>query len=317
MNSLYEHDYVLRDNKLGSNEKKTMIVVFITFVTMIFEIVYGLLTGSMALLADGWHMGSHVGALGISVIVYKMARSKKINEKYTFGAGKLIPLGGYTSALMLGIVAIFMFFESIFRFLNPEAIQFETALYVSIIGLVVNLISAFLLMDHHDHHHSEQDHHEQHCKEHDHHHEHHHEHVHDHNHQSALVHVIADALTSFLAILALLAGKYMGWNWADPLIGILGAIVILKWAYALCKATIWELLDGNSKFINTVDIVKYLEEKTNSKVIDIHVWRIAPNAHAGMITLNSNTFKGSSYYHELITEKFKIEHLTIEERVIK
>ena len=230
----HEHNYVIQDSKIGSNEKKTIFVVILTFITMIVEVFYGYITGSMALLADGWHMASHVGALGISVIAYRLARSKKLNDKFSFGAGKLIPLGGYTSALMLGLVAVFMAVESFERFLNPTTINFTTAISVSVVGLVVNLLSAGLLWDSHGH---------------DHHHHDHEDHVHDHNHKSALIHVIADAFTSVLAIVALITGKYFGWNWADPIMGIVGSVVILKWAYGLCKATIWELLDGNSRLI--------------------------------------------------------------------
>jgi len=271
---------------------------------MIFEITYGYITGSMALLADGWHMASHVGALGISLVVYRLARSKRLNQKFSFGAGKLIPLGGYTSALMLGLVAIFMGVESIERFLNPTTIDFSIAIWVSIVGLVVNLLSALLLKDSHDHHHGHDDHH----------HHNHDDHVHDHNHQSALVHVIADAFTSVLAIVALVSGKYFGWNWADPIMGIVGSIVILKWAYGLCKATVWELLDGNSKLIKEDDIKNLFSEDNNVEITDLHVWRIAPNAHACEVVIYNNDLKGSEFYRTKILENFNIEHLIVEER---
>lgn len=305
----HDHNYVINDNKIGSNEKKTIFVVLLTFVTMIVEISYGYITGSMALLADGWHMASHVGALSISVIAYRLAKSSRLNEKFTFGAGKFIPLGGYTSALMLGLVAVFMGFESFHRFLNPQTINFSTAIGVSIIGLIVNLLSALLLWDSHDHHHG-------HDHGHDHHH-HDHDHVHDHNHKSALVHVIADALTSVLAIFALIAGKYLAWNWADPIIGILGSIVILKWAWGLCKATVWELLDGNSKLIKEEHIRELFSHDENIEITDLHIWRIAPNAHACEVMIYNNTPKGSEFYREIIQNKFSIEHLIVEERVCK
>ncbi len=295
----HSHDYVVKDNKLGSNEKKTFFVVILTFITMVVEISYGYITGSMALLADGWHMASHVGALGISLIAYRLARSKKLNAKFSFGAGKLIPLGGYTSALMLGLVAIFMAVESFERFFNPRDIVFSTAIWVSVIGLVVNLVSALILGDSHDHH---DDHH------------HHDDHVHDHNHQSALVHVIADAFTSVLAIVALLLGKYFGWNWADPMMGIVGSIVILKWAYSLCKATVWELLDGNSKLISEDQIKKLFEEESEVEISDLHIWRIAPNAHACEMVVYNNNPKGSEFYRDIILAQCNIEHLIIEER---
>ncbi len=295
----HEHDYVIQDSKIGSNEKKTIFVVILTFITMIVEVFYGYITGSMALLADGWHMASHVGALGISVIAYRLARSKKLNDKFSFGAGKLIPLGGYTSALMLGLVAVFMAVESFERFLNPTTINFTTAISVSIVGLVVNLLSAGLLWDSHGH---------------DHHHHDHEDHVHDHNHKSALIHVIADAFTSVLAIVALITGKYFGWNWADPIMGIVGSVVILKWAYGLCKATIWELLDGNSRLIKEDDIRELFSNEDDVEVTDLHIWRIAPNAHACELVVYNNKPKGSDYYREKMLEKFSIEHIIIEER---
>ena len=328
LNRTHDHDYVSRDNKIGSNEKKTLLVVILTFITMIFEVTFGYITGSMALLADGWHMASHVGALGISLIVYKLARSKKFNQKLSFGSGKLIPLGGYTSALMLGLVAVFMGIESINRFLNPLQIDFSVAIWVAVAGLIVNLVSALLLKDshHHDHddhrthaHHDKHDNHAHH-DEHDNHtqvhdgHNDHNEHVHDHNHQSALVHVIADAFTSVLAIVALVLGKYYGWNWADPIMGIVGAIVILKWAYGLCKATLWELLDGNSKLIKKDDIKKLFSNDADIEITDLHIWRIAPNAHACELMVYNKSLKGSEYYRTKILDKFEIEHLIIEEK---
>ena len=346
-NPTHDHDYVSRDSKIGSNEKKTLLVVILTFITMIFEVTFGYITGSMALLADGWHMASHVGALGISLIVYKLARSKKFNQKLSFGSGKLIPLGGYTSALMLGLVAVFMGIESINRFLNPLQIDFSVAIWVAVAGLIVNLVSALLLKDshhhdhddhvrhdarrthahhdehaHHDHsHHDEHDkhvhhdhpHHDDHAHDHDSHND-HNEHVHDHNHQSALVHVIADAFTSVLAIVALVLGKYYGWNWADPIMGIVGAIVILKWAYGLCKATLWELLDGNSKLIKKDDIKKLFSNDADIEITDLHIWRIAPNAHACELMVYNKSLKGSEYYRTKILDKFEIEHLIIEEK---
>lgn len=296
----HDHDYVIQDSKIGSNEKKTIFVVALTFITMVVEVSYGYITGSMALLADGWHMASHVGALSISVIAYKLARSKRLNKKFTFGAGKFIPLGGYTSALMLGLVALFMGVESFERFFNPTNINFSTAIIVSIVGLIVNLLSALLLWDSHDHHHHD--------------HDHSHDHVHDHNHKSALIHVIADAFTSVLAIVALLAGKYFGWYWADPMMGIVGSIVILKWAYGLCKATVWELLDGNSKLIKEDQIRTLFDDESDVEITDLHIWRIAPNAHACEVMVYNNNPKGSEFYREKIQSSFEIQHLIIEER---
>lgn len=315
---MHEHDYVIHDSKIGLNEKKTMFVVALTFLTMLVEISYGYITGSMALLADGWHMGSHVGALGISLIAYRLARSKKLNDQFSFGSGKFIPLGGYTSALMLGIVAVFMGVESIERFLNPTKINYQMAIGVSVAGFIVNLVSAFLLWGAHDHHDHHGHHHDHHDHDHDHDHDHHaknHKHVHDHNHQSALVHVIADAFTSLLAIVALLSGYYLGWVWADPVIGIVGSVVILKWAYGLCKATGWELLDGSSRLISEKAVKTHLQKDDDVVVADLHIWRIAPNAHACEIIVLNSSPKGCEYYRQRVLEKFDIQHLIIEERM--
>jgi cation diffusion facilitator family transporter len=199
---------------------------------------------------------------------------------------------------MLGVVALFMGIESIQRFLNPHEINFNIAIGVSVLGLIVNLISAVLLSDNHGHDHSH----------------HHGDHVHDHNHQSALVHVIADAFTSVLAIVALILGKTLGWSWADPAMGIVGALVILKWAYSLCTATVWELLDGNSKLISEKDIKDLFKNDNHLEITDLHIWRIAPNAHACELVIYNDTPKGSEYYRDIILSELSIEHLIIEER---
>lgn len=295
---IHNHNYVSHDDRVKNNERRTFFVVILTLVTMFFEVGFGYWTKSMALLADGWHMASHAGALGISLIAYRYAKHDRLVEKFSFGTGKFIPLGGYTSALFLGVVAIFMIIESVERLLNPLEINFNIAIYVSIIGLVVNIASALLLWDFHDH----DDHHAS-------------DHVHDHNHQSALVHVITDALTSVLAIFALFLGKYFGWSWADPVMGIIGAIVIMKWAMKLIKNTAWELLDGNSLLIEKSDIESLFISEEGVIISDIHVWRIAPNAHACELMICSSQSRGSDYYREIVLSNFDISHLVIEERV--
>ena len=298
----HDHDYIAKDETIQSNEKKILWVIGLTLITMIAEIIFGHITGSMALLADGWHMGSHVGALGISWLAYRLARSSKMKENFSFGTGKFVPLAGYTSALLLGVVAILMVIESIERLMNPTQIDFMMAIFVAVIGLIVNLVSALILKDSHTH--------EDHEEDHDHH------HTHDHNHESALMHVIADAFTSVLAITALLFGRYLGLNWADPIMGIVGAIVILKWGYGLCKNTAWELLDGHAKGVSTEKIKKLLETLEGVKLLDLHVWRLAPNAHACEIIIGTKELKGSDFYRVKIQDIVQIEHLVIEERKI-
>ena len=294
-----DHNYLLQDEKISSNEKKTILVVILTFITMIVEVTYDHITNSMALLANGWHMGSHVGALGISVMAYRMARSPRFKHSFNFGTGKFVPLGGYTSAILLGLVAFLMIVESVERLMNPNTIQFTTAIGVAVVGLIVNVISALILKD--DHHH-----------DHDDDHKHLEDHVHDHNHHSALVHVIADALTSVLAIVALLLGQWKNWQWADPVMGVVGAVVILRWAYKLCKDTGWELLDGNSKAISKSKIVEIFIND-NVEIIDLHIWRIAPSAHACELVVKSDSLKGAMFYREKILNEIEIEHLIIEE----
>lgn len=277
------------DEQIAKNQRRTLGVVILSFSMMLIEVVAGHLTGSMALLADGYHMASHVGALGISYYVYRLSQSKSLQARLNFGTGKLLPLGGYSSALALGIMAIWMIFESFQRFMHPETIHFTEALYVAVLGLVVNLASAFMLGwkghshdghdDHHDHHDHKHDH------AHDHHGHDHHHHHHDHNHESALAHILADALTSVLAIIALVVGSYYGVTWLDPIMGLVGAFVIMKWAYGLCKKTAWELLDGTVKNMNSVAI----QEKIRGlglNLHDFHLWKTGPANYVCIVSLS-------------------------------
>jgi len=304
LKTIHSHNYLLDDEDIEKNEKKTFIVVVLTSIMMVFEIVTGYLTGSMALLADGWHMASHAGALSISLVAYRLAKSGKMNEMFSFGAGKFIPLGGYTSAIALALIAILMAFEYIQRLITPQSIKFSEAIIVAIIGLAVNVISAFILSGHH-HHHGH--------NEHDHGHDKSHKHVHDHNLRSAYIHVIADAFTSVLAIFALAIGMWNNAVWLDSLMGIVGSIVILKWAYNLCRDAGWELLDGQAKSINTEKIKEAIEGETTI-VADLHVWRIAPKAIACELVVLTKTNRGVAYYRTLLTEKFGMKHIIVEER---
>ncbi|MEC9281308.1 MAG: CDF family Co(II)/Ni(II) efflux transporter DmeF [Bdellovibrionota bacterium] len=312
---IHKHDYVLQDSSIAENEKRTIFVIILTAVTMIVELVFGYLTSSMALLADAWHMASHVGALGISVIAYRLAKSKSMNEKFSFGTGKFIPLGGYTSAILLAVVAVGMAIESLERFFSPQIISFDTAILISFVGLFVNLLSAYLLWGKHDHHHDHShDHgHSNDFEAHEHSKSHEHAHVHDHNHRSALIHVITDALTSVFAIIALFAGKYFQWNWADPLMGVVGGIVILKWAISLCKSTAWELLDGKSLMIQEEKIYNIFSTEEKMEITDLHIWRIAPDAHACELKICRSESKGPEYYRQKILAELDIAHIIIEE----
>lgn len=307
------HNYLLVDKVIAKNEQKTLFVIIITFITMIAEVIGGYLFGSMALLADGWHMAGHAGALMISFMVYRVAKNPKLTQHFSFGTGKFIPLGGYTSGIFLAIVAVFMIYQSVERLFSPELIKYDEAIITTVIGLLVNILCVWILFDkenggghdHHPHHH------------HDHDHKHHenkkHQHVHDHNMKGAITHVFTDTLTSVFALFALTCGKYLNLNWADPVIGIIGGIVILFWAKGLIKNTTWELLDGKAKAIDHHSLVATLEEH-GIKVIDLHIWRIAPSAIACELLVQNDQLHGGEYYKKLLT-KFKIEHLIIEERV--
>ena len=303
----HSHNYLLDDETISKNEKKTLFVVILTSLMMVVEIVSGYLTGSMALLADGWHMASHAGALSISLIAYRLAKSGKMNEKFSFGAGKFIPLGGYTSAVALALISILMAVESIQRLISPQSIRFNEAIIVAVIGLVVNVVSALILSGHHHHSHNDHDDHDEH--------NHSHKHVHDHNLRSAYIHVIADAFTSVLAIVALTIGRIYQAVSLDSIMGIVGGLVILKWAYNLCRDAGWELLDGHAKMINRHEI-RSLIENQKTIVSDLHIWRIAPKAFACEIVVHTDSMRGSGFYREILNEKFGITHVTVEENQI-
>ncbi|MBN20960.1 MAG: cation transporter [Bdellovibrionaceae bacterium] len=289
----HDHDYLDSDHKLRSNQRKTTWVVALTAIMMVIEVVAGYLTRSMALLADGWHMASHAGALGISLVAYRLAQSKNLNQRFSFGAGKVIPLGGYTSAVVLAFIAILMGYHSAELLVNPVSIQFKEAIFVASVGLAVNLLSAMILFDNHHHHHEG--------------------HTHDHNLKSAYIHVIADALTSVFAIVALTLGSLYGLNWLDPVMGLVGSAVILRWAYQLCRETMWELLDGHAKRFDKDKIRRHVED-TGSEVSDLHIWRIAPDAHACELVVYSEKLKGTEFYRNHLSDQFVFEHLIVEER---
>lgn len=311
------HSYLKDDQIISKNQNKTLAVAIITTLTMVGEIVVGYITGSMALTADGWHMASHAGALFIALFAYKVAKSQKLNLKFSFGAGKVIPLGGFTSAIILFMVAIFVAIESFTRLITPVNIDFNMALIIAVLGLIINLLSALILKDNgHNHEHERNNKHNHESG-----HTLHeptgpaHKHVHDYNLRGAFVHVLADALTSVLAIIALFSGKLWGWNWLDPAVGIVGAIAILIWSIQLFRDTGWELLDGHSKSVDFNKLKNFIE-KDNSQIVDFHVWRIAPNAIACELVVKTPKQKGIEYYKSILRKEFKIQHIIVEEFVI-
>ncbi|MCA9563793.1 MAG: cation transporter, partial [Myxococcales bacterium] len=291
------HDHVFGLDQPTGNERRTLIVVAITAVTMVVEIVAGIAYGSMALLADGLHMGSHAVALGIAAFAYRYARKHASDPTYSFGTGKINALAGYSGAILLGVFALGMIGESVDHFLNPVDIAINQALLVAVLGLLINGASVFILgiknHDHghhhghhhehsHDHgHHHEHAHHHEHDHDHGHHHEHdhHHEHGHDHGHtdhnmRSAYLHVLADAVTSVLAIGALLAAKYLQVRWLDPAMGVVGAILITRWSIGLLRTSGSVLLDKQAPEGVLTDIKDRIEQVPGTEVSDLHVWSI-------------------------------------------
>lgn len=293
----HSHDFSVNQNQA---EKNTQIVMLITAATMIAEIVAGTMLGSMALLADGWHMATHLAAFGITVFAYRYARQHAHDDKYTFGTGKVSVLGGFASAVALAVIAFVMAFESIGRFFQPQAIQFNEAIGVAILGLMVNLVSAWLLQGDHGH-------------SHDHHHGGHgHHHHSDHNLQAAYVHVLADALTSVLAIIALFAGKFLGWIWLDAVMGLVGAGVITKWAYNLVRDTGSILLDGGIDKHIKLDILNVIEDDADNRVVDLHVWRVSQNHLSATVSLVTHYPQAPEYYKSLLRHIPSLSHVLIE-----
>ncbi len=285
-------------------ENRTRLVVIITFIMMIAEIFFGWVTHSMALFADGIHMGTHAFALGIALVAYMLARRQASNENFNFGTWKIEILGAYSSALVLGMVAIMMVYASIERLINPLVIIYNQALLVAIMGLLVNLVCAIILNSglyspiRHSHQATEDAH--NHIPE-----------THnDLNFKSAYLHVIADALTSIFAIIAILGAKYLALNRLDPIMGIVGAILIIRWAALLLNDSARILLDYKSPL--ATEIKKRIESDGDSKISDLHVWKIADNNYACIISLVA----GKNYLVEDYRKRLKnipeLAHITIE-----
>lgn len=263
----HDHDYLGASH--DRNARRTLWVVALTSVMMVGEIAAGLLTGSMALLADGFHMATHAGALAVAAAAYWFAKRHVANPRFTFGTGKVGDLAGFASAVILGVAALGIAVESAMRLLDPVRVDFGDAIVVAVLGLAVNLVSAAMLSHGHAHPHDS-------GHDHDHHH-------HDHNLRAAYLHVLADALTSVLAIIALTAGRYLGWVWLDPVMGIVGALVIARWSWILIRQTAAVLLDTSDASLME-RIRSAVEHGGDFAVADLHVWRIGPQAHAAIVS---------------------------------
>lgn len=284
--SSHNHDFTTKSTQ---SERRTLLVLILTLGAMTVEIIAGTVFGSMALLADGWHMGTHAAAFGITLFAYFYTRKHTGSERYSFGPGKVNVLGGYTSAIALGIVALLMLVESTMRLFAPHTIHFNEAIMIAVLGLVVNVLSMFLLGDHH------------------------HDHHHDHNLRAAYLHVLADALTSILAIIALLCGKYFGLTWMDSLMGIVGGLVILKWTLGLIKQTTPVLLDESIDTTYRKNMLAHLD--AFGQVTDFHMWKVSGHHYALIISLTPNQVISHAELQAELMQNFRnIAHLTIEIR---
>jgi len=296
----WRHEHMFLGASHDRNERRTWAVVGLTAAMMVAEIAGGSIFGSMALLADGWHMSTHAGALAIAAFAYRFARSHARDPRFTFGTGKLGDLAGFTSAIVLAMIALGIGYESVVRLFQPVAIHYPEAIAVAVVGLGVNLLSAWLLgADHHhdhDHRHGDDDHHHDH---------------HDHNLRAAYWHVLADALTSVLAIAGLLAAWTFGWTWLDPAIGIVGALVIAHWSWGLVRDAGAVLLDATpNKALG--EAIRGRLEIGHDRIADLHVWRLGPGHHGAIVSLVSDDPQPVEQYRGRLAGLHEISHLTIE-----
>ena len=294
----HSHSHAYLGDNHDVHERRTRWVVALTAVMMVVEIIVGLATGSMALLADGIHMATHAGALGVAVLAYAFARNHVHNPRFTFGTGKVGDLAGFASALVLAMIALGIAVASVDRLLNPGAVAYTEALWIAAIGLAVNLASAWLLGGS-DHHHG--------AGEHGHHHGHD-----DNNMRAAYFHVLADALTSVLAIAALLAGSYLGWVWADAAMGIVGAIVIARWSWGLMRDAGSVLLDATPTTDKDAEVREAIEADGDAHVTDLHVWRVGPGSYGVIVSLVAANPLTPHEYKRRIAMHTEYVHVTVE-----
>jgi cation diffusion facilitator family transporter len=285
------------------NERRTRLVVAVAAAMMVLELIVGRWANSEALTADGWHMATHAGALGLAALAYWFARTHANHEAFSFGTGKVYALAGYSSAISLAFVALWIIADSIGRFVAPKPIRFAEALPVAVLGLAVNLVSAWLL----DHDHGDDP---DHAHAHD-----GHSHggeAHDHNLRAAYIHVLADAFTSVLAISALLAARYLGWTFLDPVMGIIGGVVITHWSIGLCRSSARQLLDAAPDHEMGSAIRALLEAIDDVRVVDLHLWEMAPGRRGCIVSLVTSQPRETGYYRGAILKSARLAHLTVE-----
>ncbi|HZQ02087.1 MAG TPA: CDF family Co(II)/Ni(II) efflux transporter DmeF [Reyranella sp.] len=293
----WRHEHVFLGHAHDRNERRTWLVVGLTAAMMVGEIAGGALFGSMALTADGWHMATHVAALGIAAFAYRYASRHARDPRFAFGTGKLGDLAGFASAIILAIVALGIGLESLLRLFQPVSIQYREAIPIAVLGLAVNLASVWLLGGHQHEHDDDHDHH-------DHHH-------HDHNMRSAYWHVLADALTSLLAIGGLLMARALGWSWLDPAIGLAGALVIANWSRGLLRDAGAVLLDATPR-TELADAIRRRLERGEDRIADLHVWRLGPGHNGAIVSLVSHDPQPVEHYKALLHDVPALSHVTVE-----
>jgi cation diffusion facilitator family transporter len=297
------HGHVFGQDRERPGERRTRVVIAITAATMVVEIAAGLSFGSMALLADGLHMASHTAALGISAVAYAWVRRHASDAAYSFGAGKMNALAGFAGAVLLAGFALLMAWESVARLFSPVPVEFRHAVAVAVLGLVVNAVSAVVLVrggegpDPHD-------------EDHDHGHAHGHEH--DHNLRSAYLHVLADAFTSVLAIVALLGGAFLGWRLLDPLMGVVGAAVVTRWSVGLLRESGRVLLDRQAPDPLLEKIRAAVQARPGDRVTDLHVWSVAPGRWAAIVSVVSEDPLAPEGYRGLLPADLGLAHVSVE-----
>lgn len=303
----WTHDHVYLGRDHARNERRTWFVVALTAAMMVVEIVAGVAFGSMALLADGLHMMTHAGALTIAALAYLYARRHAHDPGFSFGTGKIGDLASFGSAIILAVVALLVGYESLIRLYSPVAIKYDEAIPIAVIGLLVNIASAWLLGGDHDHGHAHAHHHDHDDHDHD-----HHADLHrDHNLSSAYFHVLADAATSVLAIAALLAGRYFALNWLDPVMGIAGAILIGRWSINLMRAAGAVLTDAVPD-AGLAQKIRQRLEAGDDRVADLHLWRLGPGHTAVVVTVVSDAPQEPQHYKERLVGLPSLSHVTVE-----
>jgi cation diffusion facilitator family transporter len=320
----FQHSHVF-DAGNPTGERRTLAVLLITLITMVVEITTGWLTGSMALLADGWHMGTHAAAMGVALGAYVLARRWARDPRFSFGTWKIEVLAAFGSSVALGLVGVAIAVESLARLYRPTAIDTSTAFWVAVVGLVVNLICAWLLHGaegghaHHGYPHHDDHDHDQH---HDHAHEHGHGHAHDHHHaahdlnlRAVYVHVLADALTSVLALVALAGAATLGWIWLDPAVGLVGAAMIAIWAVNLGRASAHTLLDAEPNPNLREQIAHALQSDGDTQIAELHLWRVGRDNWAVIASVVASRPADAAVYHGRLAHIAELAHVNVEVQV--